>query len=250
MCDDINATVAELSARGADIPGPVTDEGFGLVTAIRLPGGESSLGISTVSSSRLGTFAPSGGTEKWRSEPREDILNGLWTNLRRLWMMLAVGAAYAYELRQSGQVVSTGRLTMEDQLAPGDELTVAGVLASVTELRWVGGESRLLLEPVSSPSRSSSRSGFTMRAELGAVVARLLGRRPGLESPSSSGRRLGERIAEALPMGERGAPLVLNAPYATSVCVMKSIRSVARLKTAAAPSARSSSRLRNAREPA
>lgn len=39
MCDDINATVAELSARGADIPGPVTDEGFGLVTAIRLPGG-------------------------------------------------------------------------------------------------------------------------------------------------------------------------------------------------------------------
>jgi predicted enzyme related to lactoylglutathione lyase len=39
MCDDVNATVAELSARGADIPGPVMDEGFGLVTAIRLPGG-------------------------------------------------------------------------------------------------------------------------------------------------------------------------------------------------------------------
>lgn len=89
-----------------------------------------------------------------RSEPREDILNRLWTNLRRLWMMLAVGAAYAYELRQCGQVVSTGRLTMEDQLALGDELTVAGILASVTELRWVGGESRLLLEPVPSPSRS------------------------------------------------------------------------------------------------
>jgi catechol 2,3-dioxygenase-like lactoylglutathione lyase family enzyme len=39
MCDDINATVGELSVRGADIAGPVTDEGFGLVTAIRLPGG-------------------------------------------------------------------------------------------------------------------------------------------------------------------------------------------------------------------
>src|SRR5262249_58041619 len=39
MCDDIAATVAELSARGAGIAGPVTDEGFGLVTAIRLPGG-------------------------------------------------------------------------------------------------------------------------------------------------------------------------------------------------------------------
>jgi hypothetical protein len=84
----------------------------------------------------------------------EDFVNRLWTNLHGLWMMLAVGAAYAYELRQSGQVVSTGRLTMEDQLELGDELTVAGVVASVTELRWVGGESRLLLEPVPSPSRS------------------------------------------------------------------------------------------------
>jgi hypothetical protein len=69
-------------------------------------------------------------------------------------MMLVVGAAYAYELRQGGRVVSTGRLTMEDQLALGDELTVAGIVASITELRWIEGESRLLLEPVPSPSRS------------------------------------------------------------------------------------------------
>ena len=107
-----------------------------------------------LSSSRLGTFAPSVGNREVAVGARVDILNRLWTNLRRLWMMLAVGAAYAYELRQSGQVVSTGRLTMEDQLALGDELTVAGIVASVTELRWVGGESRLLLEPVPSPSRS------------------------------------------------------------------------------------------------
>jgi predicted enzyme related to lactoylglutathione lyase len=39
MCDDINATVDELRGRGAEIIGPVKDEGFGLVTAIRLPGG-------------------------------------------------------------------------------------------------------------------------------------------------------------------------------------------------------------------
>ena len=39
MCDDVNATVAELGSRGAKIPGPVKDEGFGLLTAIRLPGG-------------------------------------------------------------------------------------------------------------------------------------------------------------------------------------------------------------------
>ncbi len=39
MCDDVHATIAELSSRGVDIARPVTDEGFGLVTAIRLPGG-------------------------------------------------------------------------------------------------------------------------------------------------------------------------------------------------------------------
>jgi catechol 2,3-dioxygenase-like lactoylglutathione lyase family enzyme len=39
MCDDVDATVAELSACGAVIAGTVKDEGFGLVTAIRLPGG-------------------------------------------------------------------------------------------------------------------------------------------------------------------------------------------------------------------
>ena len=112
-------------------------------------------GISTeTSSSPPGTFAPSGGKREVALGSSTRLLNRLWTNLRRLWMMLAVGAAYAYELRQSGQVVSTGRLTMEDQLALGDELTVAGILASVTELHWVGGESRLLLEPVPSPSRS------------------------------------------------------------------------------------------------
>jgi predicted enzyme related to lactoylglutathione lyase len=39
MCDDIEVTTAELKDRGVEFTGPVTDEGFGLVTAIRLPGG-------------------------------------------------------------------------------------------------------------------------------------------------------------------------------------------------------------------
>src|SRR5918911_3829089 len=39
MCDDIRATVAELSAKGVEFSRPVSDEGFGLVTAIKLPGG-------------------------------------------------------------------------------------------------------------------------------------------------------------------------------------------------------------------
>ena len=39
MCDDIEATVAELTGKGVEFTGPVSDEGFGLVTAIKLPGG-------------------------------------------------------------------------------------------------------------------------------------------------------------------------------------------------------------------
>jgi catechol 2,3-dioxygenase-like lactoylglutathione lyase family enzyme len=39
MCDDIEATTAELEAKGVEFTGPVRDEGFGLMTAIRLPGG-------------------------------------------------------------------------------------------------------------------------------------------------------------------------------------------------------------------
>ena len=39
MCDDIAATVAELEGRGVRFSRPVSDEGFGLVTAIELPGG-------------------------------------------------------------------------------------------------------------------------------------------------------------------------------------------------------------------
>lgn len=39
MCDDVHATVEELKAQGVEIVREVTDEGFGLASAIRLPGG-------------------------------------------------------------------------------------------------------------------------------------------------------------------------------------------------------------------
>jgi catechol 2,3-dioxygenase-like lactoylglutathione lyase family enzyme len=39
MCDDVHATVAELEAKGVRFTGPVEDEGWGLHTAIELPGG-------------------------------------------------------------------------------------------------------------------------------------------------------------------------------------------------------------------
>ena len=38
MCDDVNAEVARLGAKGVAC-GPVSDEGWGLLTAIKLPGG-------------------------------------------------------------------------------------------------------------------------------------------------------------------------------------------------------------------
>jgi catechol 2,3-dioxygenase-like lactoylglutathione lyase family enzyme len=39
MCDDVHATVEELEAKGVEFASPITDEGFGLMTSVRLPGG-------------------------------------------------------------------------------------------------------------------------------------------------------------------------------------------------------------------
>lgn len=39
MCDDVNATVQQLKTKGVEITSDPSDEGFGLMTAIRLPGG-------------------------------------------------------------------------------------------------------------------------------------------------------------------------------------------------------------------
>jgi catechol 2,3-dioxygenase-like lactoylglutathione lyase family enzyme len=39
MCDDIRATVAELRAKGVDVSDEISDEGFGLMTSLALPGG-------------------------------------------------------------------------------------------------------------------------------------------------------------------------------------------------------------------
>ena len=39
MCDEIEATVAGLEAKGVEFTRPVSDEGFGLLTSLKLPGG-------------------------------------------------------------------------------------------------------------------------------------------------------------------------------------------------------------------
>ena len=39
MCDDIHATVEELRAKGVNFTRPITDAGWGLITALELPDG-------------------------------------------------------------------------------------------------------------------------------------------------------------------------------------------------------------------
>jgi catechol 2,3-dioxygenase-like lactoylglutathione lyase family enzyme len=39
MCDDVRATIEELRGKGVEFTKEISDEGFGLITALRLPGG-------------------------------------------------------------------------------------------------------------------------------------------------------------------------------------------------------------------
>jgi catechol 2,3-dioxygenase-like lactoylglutathione lyase family enzyme len=39
-CDDIAATVASLEEKGVEFTGPVSDVGWGLLTAMKVPGGD------------------------------------------------------------------------------------------------------------------------------------------------------------------------------------------------------------------
>jgi catechol 2,3-dioxygenase-like lactoylglutathione lyase family enzyme len=39
MCDDIHATLAELQGKGAEVAQEVSDQGWGLLAAVRLPDG-------------------------------------------------------------------------------------------------------------------------------------------------------------------------------------------------------------------
>ena len=43
LCDDVEATIADLERKGVEFTQPVEDQGFGLVTRMKIPGGEISL---------------------------------------------------------------------------------------------------------------------------------------------------------------------------------------------------------------
>ena len=38
MCDDINATVGDLRAKGIEFATPIENQGFGLITRLKVPG--------------------------------------------------------------------------------------------------------------------------------------------------------------------------------------------------------------------
>lgn len=40
MCDDVQATTAQLQAKGVELAMPIADRGWGLVTRLRLPSGD------------------------------------------------------------------------------------------------------------------------------------------------------------------------------------------------------------------
>ena len=39
LCDDIDATMRELAAKGVELTSPVSDAGWGLLSTLRIPGG-------------------------------------------------------------------------------------------------------------------------------------------------------------------------------------------------------------------
>jgi predicted enzyme related to lactoylglutathione lyase len=39
MCDDVEATVADLTAKGVEFTSPIENQGFGRLTRLRVPGG-------------------------------------------------------------------------------------------------------------------------------------------------------------------------------------------------------------------
>ena len=59
-----------------------------------------------------------------------------------------MGTDYIYELRKADNVVSTGRLNLEEEVEVGDVVHVAGAIARVREVVWNGSEGtwRLVLE--------------------------------------------------------------------------------------------------------
>jgi hypothetical protein len=53
---------------------------------------------------------------------------------------------YEYELRRDGAVIATGRIQLDEQPAPGDELSLGSTRARVEDVLPLRGGHRLILE--------------------------------------------------------------------------------------------------------
>jgi len=53
---------------------------------------------------------------------------------------------YEYELRRNGAVIATGRIQLEQQPSPGDELSLGTTRARVEDVLPLAGRHRLILE--------------------------------------------------------------------------------------------------------
>jgi hypothetical protein len=87
-------------------------------------------------------------------------VNRVWTNAECLWMIRLMGVAYAYELRRGEEVLSTGRLTTEGELRPGDELalhTNSASSAYAVNSSCLGRLARTALTTSSHPRRSGNQ---------------------------------------------------------------------------------------------
>ena len=83
--------------------------------------------------------APAISTTCWRGSLRRAAAASRSTSrqLPRMDKLLdahPVAVAYAYELRRRDEIASTGRLTVEEEIEPGDELTLVCGVARVEEL--------------------------------------------------------------------------------------------------------------------
>jgi hypothetical protein len=55
-------------------------------------------------------------------------------------------ADYEYELRRDGAVVATGRIQLEEQPSPGDELALGSTKTLVEDVLPLRGSKRLILQ--------------------------------------------------------------------------------------------------------
>jgi catechol 2,3-dioxygenase-like lactoylglutathione lyase family enzyme len=79
MCDDVAKTMAELKARGVVFTKPVADQGYGLVTAFRLPDG-SEMGLYQPRHALAISLPPKG---KAAAKPKEPARGRAATKRRR-----------------------------------------------------------------------------------------------------------------------------------------------------------------------